>query len=103
VLLYLLLNRPEVIFFSRIGFVAWYPPLSGHGADIGINPWYALLACFSSALADRIFMRSLLCRSAVRLMRRMLFVTARQRTCCAVRSKLTLGCDDDEMWSATFW
>jgi hypothetical protein len=25
VLLYLLLNRPEVIFISRIGFVAWYP------------------------------------------------------------------------------
>jgi hypothetical protein len=27
VLLYLLLNRPEVIFFSRIGFVAWYPAI----------------------------------------------------------------------------
>jgi hypothetical protein len=27
VLLYLLLNRPEVIFLSRIGFVAWYPAL----------------------------------------------------------------------------
>ena len=24
-LLYLLLNRPEVMLFSRIGFVAWYP------------------------------------------------------------------------------
>ncbi len=28
VLLYLLLNRPEVILFSRIGFVAWYPAIA---------------------------------------------------------------------------
>jgi integral membrane sensor domain MASE1 len=55
VLLYLLLNRPEVIFFSRIGFVAWYPAVGLVMAlTLGINPWYALLACFSSALADRI-------------------------------------------------
>ena len=25
VALYLILNRPEVIFFARIGLVAWYP------------------------------------------------------------------------------
>lgn len=25
--LYVLLNRPEVILFSRIGFVAWYPAI----------------------------------------------------------------------------
>jgi diguanylate cyclase (GGDEF)-like protein/PAS domain S-box-containing protein len=55
VLLYLLLNRPEVIFFSRIGFVAWYPAIGLVMAlTLGINPWYAFLACFSSALAGRI-------------------------------------------------
>ena len=56
VLLYLLLNRPEVIFFSRIGFVAWYPAIGLVMAlTLGINLWYAFLACFSAALAGRIF------------------------------------------------
>jgi integral membrane sensor domain MASE1 len=55
VLLYLLLNRPEVIFFSRIGFVAWYPTIGLVMAlTLGISPWYAFLACFSAALAGRI-------------------------------------------------
>jgi diguanylate cyclase (GGDEF)-like protein len=55
VLLYLLLNRPEVVFFSRIGFVAWYPAVGLMMAlMLGISPWYALLACFSAALAGRI-------------------------------------------------
>jgi diguanylate cyclase (GGDEF)-like protein/PAS domain S-box-containing protein len=54
VLLYLLLNRPEVILLSHIGFVAWYP---ANGLVIalllGVSPWYALLACFASAFASR--------------------------------------------------
>jgi diguanylate cyclase (GGDEF)-like protein/PAS domain S-box-containing protein len=55
VLSYLVLNRPEVIFFSRIGFVAWYPAIGLVMAlTLGINPWYAFLACFSAALAGRI-------------------------------------------------
>ncbi len=55
VLLYLLLNRPEVIFFSRVGVVAWYPAIGLVMAlTLGINPWYAFLACFSAALAGRI-------------------------------------------------
>jgi len=45
VLLYLVLNQPEIVFFSRIGFVAWFPLLSGHGAPVGVSPRYALLAC----------------------------------------------------------
>jgi diguanylate cyclase (GGDEF)-like protein/PAS domain S-box-containing protein len=55
VLLYLLLNRPEIIFFSRIGFVAWYPAIGVVMALLlGVSPWYALLACFADALAGRV-------------------------------------------------
>jgi diguanylate cyclase (GGDEF)-like protein/PAS domain S-box-containing protein len=54
-LIYVLLNRPEVIFFSRIGFVAWYPAIGVVMALLlGISPWYALLACFADALASRV-------------------------------------------------
>jgi diguanylate cyclase (GGDEF)-like protein/PAS domain S-box-containing protein len=54
-LLYLLLNRPEVIFISRIGFVAWYPAIGLVVALLlGVSPWYALLVCFADALAGRI-------------------------------------------------
>ena len=53
--LYLLLNRPEVIFFSRMGFVAWYPAIGVVMALLlGISPWYALLACFADAFASRV-------------------------------------------------
>src|ERR1700738_4657259 len=52
-LLFVLLNRPEVIFFSRIGFVAWYPAIGLVMALLlGISPWYALLACFADAFAS---------------------------------------------------
>ena len=55
VLLYLLLNRPEVVFFSRIGFVAWYPAVGLLMALLlGISPWYAFVVCFSNALAGRV-------------------------------------------------
>jgi diguanylate cyclase (GGDEF)-like protein/PAS domain S-box-containing protein len=55
VLLYLLLNRPEVIFLSRIGFVAWYPAVGLVMALLlGVSPWYALLACFADAFASRV-------------------------------------------------
>jgi diguanylate cyclase (GGDEF)-like protein/PAS domain S-box-containing protein len=54
VLLYLLLNRPEVILLSHIGFVAWYPAAGLVIALLlGVSPWYALLACFASAFASR--------------------------------------------------
>jgi diguanylate cyclase (GGDEF)-like protein/PAS domain S-box-containing protein len=55
VLSYVLLNRPEVIFFSRIGFVAWYPAIGLVMALLlGISPWYAFLACFADVLTGRI-------------------------------------------------
>jgi diguanylate cyclase (GGDEF)-like protein/PAS domain S-box-containing protein len=54
-LLYLLLDRPEVIFFSRIGFVAWYPAIGLVMALLlGVSPWYAFLACVADALASRV-------------------------------------------------
>src|SRR5216684_1633396 len=54
-LLYLLLNRPEVIFFSRIGFVAWYPAVGLVMAlMLGVSPWYAILACFADAFTGRV-------------------------------------------------
>ena len=53
VLLYLLLNRPEVIFISRIGFVAWYPAVGLVMALLlGVSPWYALLV-FLAGNKDR--------------------------------------------------
>ncbi len=55
VLLYLLLNRPEVIFISRIGFVAWYPAIGLVMALLlGVSPWYAFLVCFADALAGKL-------------------------------------------------
>lgn len=55
VLLYLLLNRPEVIFISRIGFTAWYPAIGLVMALLlGVSPWYALLVCFADAFAGRV-------------------------------------------------
>jgi diguanylate cyclase (GGDEF)-like protein/PAS domain S-box-containing protein len=55
VLLYLLLNRPEVIFISRIGFVAWYPAVGLVMALLlGISPWYALLVFLVDTLAGKV-------------------------------------------------
>ncbi len=55
VFLYLLLNRPEVVFFSRIGFVAWYPAIGLVMALlVGVNPWYAIPVCLADAFAGRI-------------------------------------------------
>jgi diguanylate cyclase (GGDEF)-like protein/PAS domain S-box-containing protein len=53
VLLYLLLNRPEVILLSRIGFVAWYPAIGlAMALMLGVSPWYAFLTCLSVPLAS---------------------------------------------------
>jgi diguanylate cyclase (GGDEF)-like protein/PAS domain S-box-containing protein len=50
--LYLLLNRPEVVLFSRIGVVAWYPAIGlSMALMLGVSPWFSLLVCLSDALA----------------------------------------------------
>jgi diguanylate cyclase (GGDEF)-like protein/PAS domain S-box-containing protein len=55
VVLYFLLNRPEVIFISRIGFVAWYPAIGLVMALLlGLSPRYAFLVLFADALAGKI-------------------------------------------------
>src|SRR5580698_7972079 len=55
VLLYLLLNQPAVVFFSRIGVVAWYPAAGLVIALLlGVSPWYAIVVCFADALAGRV-------------------------------------------------
>jgi diguanylate cyclase (GGDEF)-like protein/PAS domain S-box-containing protein len=55
VVLYLLLNRPEVIFFARAGVVAWYPAMGLVVALLlGVSPWYAVLACLSDFLASSV-------------------------------------------------
>ena len=49
-LLYLVLNRPEVIFISQLGFTAWYPATGlVLGIMLGISPWYAHFALLNSA------------------------------------------------------
>src|SRR5512141_2996748 len=51
-LLFLLMNRPEVIVISRLGAVVWYPATGLILALLlGISPWYGCLAVLASALA----------------------------------------------------
>jgi hypothetical protein len=51
-LLYLVLNRPEVIMVSQLGFTVWYPATGLILAMmLGISPWYMLLAIFAGMLA----------------------------------------------------
>src|ERR1700728_2165933 len=55
VLVYLLLNRPEVIFISRIGFVAWYPAVGIVIALLlDISPWYPVLVFLADRLTGKI-------------------------------------------------
>ncbi len=52
VLVYLFLNRPEVILVSQLGFTAWYPATGLILAVmLGINPGYVFLVWFCDALA----------------------------------------------------
>jgi len=52
-LFYLLLNRPEVILVSKLGFTTWYPATGLNFALLfGISPWYAILVCCSDFVAS---------------------------------------------------
>jgi diguanylate cyclase (GGDEF)-like protein/PAS domain S-box-containing protein len=54
-LLYFLLNRPEVIMVSKLGFTVWFPATGLILAImLGISPWYFLLAVFADALAGNV-------------------------------------------------
>jgi len=52
VLLFLLLNHPEVIMLSQLGSAAWYPATGlALALLLGVSPWYAFLVCFCNAFA----------------------------------------------------
>jgi len=52
VLFYLLLNRPEILLLSKLGFTSWYPATGlAFALMLGVSPWYALLVCFVNSLA----------------------------------------------------
>ena len=55
VLVYLLLNRPEVIMVSQLGFTVWFPATGLILAVmLGVSPWYFPLTVFASALAGAV-------------------------------------------------
>lgn len=50
--LFLAFNRPEIIFLSRLGSVAWYPAVGlSLALLLGVSPWYAVLVCLADALS----------------------------------------------------
>jgi diguanylate cyclase (GGDEF)-like protein/PAS domain S-box-containing protein len=52
VVVYLVLNRPEIILLSKLGFTTWYPATGLLFAlMLVVSPWYALLVCFADSLA----------------------------------------------------
>ena len=53
VAVYLVLNRPEIILISKLGFTTWYPATGLiFTLMMGVSPWYALLVCFADSLAS---------------------------------------------------
>ncbi len=51
-LIFLLLNRPEVILISRLGSVVWYPATGLVLAILlGLSPWYGIVVCLGNILA----------------------------------------------------
>lgn len=54
-LLYLLLNRPDVIFITDLGFTAWYPAAGLSVATmLGLSPLYGLLLLFTDPIVGRL-------------------------------------------------
>jgi PAS domain S-box-containing protein len=54
--IYLLMCRPDVIFLTRLGFVAWYPATGlVFALMLGISPWYVFLVCAADTMAGMIF------------------------------------------------
>ncbi len=53
VVLYLALNRPEILLLSKLGFTTWYPATGlVFALMLGVSPWYALLVIFANSLAN---------------------------------------------------
>ena len=52
VLVYLFLNRPEIILVTHLGLTAWFPAVGlVFALMLGVSPWYMLLACVADSLA----------------------------------------------------
>ncbi len=50
---YLVLNRPEIILISKLGFTTWYPAAGlVFALMLGVSPRYAILVCFADSLAS---------------------------------------------------
>ena len=55
VVLYLLLNRSDVIVETQLGSTVWYPPAGlAFALVLGVSPWYALLVAFADTLSSAI-------------------------------------------------
>src|ERR1700740_732726 len=53
ILLYLVLNEPQVMLLSQLGYSVWYPATGLILAVmLGISPWYFPLAILAGALAE---------------------------------------------------
>jgi diguanylate cyclase (GGDEF)-like protein/PAS domain S-box-containing protein len=53
ILFYLVLNRPEILLLSKLGFTTWYPATGLMFAlMLGVSPWYAFLVFFTNSLAS---------------------------------------------------
>jgi diguanylate cyclase (GGDEF)-like protein/PAS domain S-box-containing protein len=53
ILFYLVLNRPEVLLLSKLGFTTWYPATGlAFALMLGVSPWYAFLVFFANSLAS---------------------------------------------------
>ena len=106
VLLYVLLNRPEVILLSRLGFITWYPAIGLVMALLlGVSPWYALLVCLSDAVAGRIIYGGPLMSfgNTFGAAREAPCVMAQRPTYYAGKCKSIWGCVAARMWSATLF
>ncbi len=52
VVVYVVLNRPEIILLSKLGFTTWYPATGlTFALMLVVSPWYALLVCFADSLS----------------------------------------------------
>jgi diguanylate cyclase (GGDEF)-like protein/PAS domain S-box-containing protein len=50
--LYILLNRSDIIMETQLGFTVWYPPTGiALALMLGISPWYAPLVCAADAIS----------------------------------------------------
>jgi signal transduction histidine kinase/CheY-like chemotaxis protein len=58
---FVLLNRPEVLLFSKLGSVVWYPPIGvAFALLLGISPWYGIALAIADSLAGSLIYRQAL-------------------------------------------